>query len=1095
MGKQTLAELPEVLPEPAPPLQAAATTGTIYVIDLVGFSALTEDRISDDEKTGAEDVTQLVTALFGQLTTELSAHAIRFGGFAGDALIAWQSVGSEPLTEAALQDIAMRACQNVQAGLTCRTARASGSFWVGETQLDNSLRPLVWGSAVTDAFTALSMQPRPPFKKTAARQTHRLAKANVLAAASVAKRWAIIVQVLPPEACGEVTTDQLIQIIAAYREICDAYAAEIDNLVQDDKGLLAILVLPQSRQEDRSACDALLTALTRGRSPLIQPDRATATFGTLFRCRPQFSNQSVAITIGNPINQAAKSLTEQNTAATDSASVSQHPKQSESQFLIGREDETEKLQQALIQSRRAPHIAVLSGPAGIGKTALAQTLNTAEPETSIHIEATPGMRYLPFGAAQDLAEACGMSADGVFHSAGLATLAQNLPHTMIIENWQWCDEDSKRLIRQLQISRQAGLLLVTSRQDVTDLKASTAIGVTPLNFDQASQLIESLAPGVLDTALKRSVFDISTGTPFWLVQAALHYSEQSHGSLTTFSGLESLLSARAQGLSDPAIAVWRLHCAWRLPLTFSTARGILQTFDIELSPHHLNGLEALGWLTPDPTRPSDGLRPAHDILAEWGVADLPVTFERSLHAQIARAVSRQDGSPSRIARHWQSANKTLRAAVWYTRAAHVADRAGAHRLTVDHLSRSETLSRDVKRKHQTRTLQHLALSATAVWGIGKLRRAKQVLAAFDTVAKATPSSPQKRKALQRAATIQSEVGQFAGNSGLILSGLYQGWRNRRGAPGAYEVKARRDAFIYYLLGLSRLPVSGRFDRLINHAHELGEYRSETLLGCAAGTLHMSRGKWREAGTVLSSCHAAIAQTDDRQMLGVVQCLLALCDLYQGRAEDSFAWFERVAEIGRDQDHQLFKVWGAYGKAEAQLYAGNIIGAHEDARGAKHISIGLGDLQSVCIIEGVLAQTSLIQGDLGAARKHARNAMRFAAKLPPTNFSTLEGIAAAAQVGCELKALGMPDPDLDAIIKTSRKALKNYAQVFHIARPRYQYVEGLFARMHGDERRARKRIEKARTTATDLGMTYEQILATKALKTSTERQHGATAEIY
>lgn len=1090
-----MAELPDVLPEPAPPLQAAAKTGTIYVIDLVGFSALTEDRISDDEKTGAEDVTQLVTALFGQLMAELSTHAIGFGGFAGDALIAWQSAGSEPLSETALQDLAMRACQNVQAGLTCRTARATGPFWVGETHLDNSLRPLVWGSAVTDAFTALSMHPRPPFTKLATRQTHRLPKTNVLAAASVAKRWVIIVQVLPPAACGEVTIDQLIQIISAYREICDAYAAEIDNLVQDDKGLLAILVLPQSRQEDRRACDALLTALTRGRSPLVPPDRATATFGTLFRCRPQFSNQSVAITIGNPINQAAKSLAEQDIASTDTAGVSQQPTQTQSQFLIGRADETEKLRKALIQSRQAPHIAVLSGPAGIGKTALAQTLNTADPETSIHIEATPGMRFLPFGAAQDLAEACGMPASSVFHSAALAMLAQNLPHTMIIENWQWCDEDSKRLIRQLQINRQAGLLLVTSRQEVTDLEASTAINVTPLDFDQASQLIDSLAPGVLDTALKQSVFDISSGTPFWLVQAALHYSEQSHGSLTAFSGLESLLTARTQGLSDPAIAVWRLHCAWRLPLTFSTARGILQTFDIALSPDHLDGLVALGWLTPDPMRPSDGLRPAHDILAEWGVADLPVTFERSLHAQIARAVSRQDGSPSRIAQHWQSASKTLRAAIWYARAAHVADRAGAHRLTVEHLSRSETLSRDVKLKSQTRTLEHLALSATAVWGIGKLRRAKQVLAAFDAVAKTTPSSPQKQNALQRAATIQSEVGQFAGNSRLILSGLYQGWRNRRGAPGAYEVKARRDAFIYYLLGLARLPVSGRFDRLVNRAHELGEHRSETLLGCAAGTLHMSRGKWREADTVLSSCHAAIAQTDDRQMLGVVQCLLALCDLYQGRAEDSHAWFERVAEVGREQDHQLFKVWGAYGKAEAQLYAGNIVGAHHEASNAKRTSVGLGDLQSVCIIEGVLAQTTLVQGDLGAARKHARNAMRFAAKLPPTNFSTLEGIAAAAQVGCELRALGMTDPDLDTIIKTSRKALKNYAQVFHIARPRYQYVEGLIARMQGDEIRARKQIEKARTTARDLGMTYEQILATKALKINTERQHGATAEIY
>ena len=149
-------------------------------------------------------------------------------------------------------------------------------------------------------------------------------------------------------------------------------------------------------------------------------------------------------------------------------------------------------------------------------------------------------------------------------------------------------------------------------------------------------------------------------------------------------------------------------------------------------------------------------------------------------------------------------------------------------------------------------------------------------------------------------------------------------------------------------------------------------------------------------------------------------------------------------------------------------------------------MGLGDLQSVCIIEGVLAQTALTQGNFDAARKHARNAMRFAAKLPPTNFSTLEGIAAAAQVGCELKALGMTEPDLVSIIRTGRKALKSYAQVFPIARPRQQYVEGLLARMQGDEKRARKRIETARVTASGLGMNYEQALATRALKINTER---------
>ena len=1097
MGKQTLAELPEVLSEPASPLDATEKIGTVYVIDLVGFSALTENRIGIDAKSGAEDVTRMVTDLFGQLMAELSAYEIQFGGFAGDALIAWQALGSDTLSDTTLQDLATRACENVSAGLTCRTACASGSFWCGQVRTSHGPRPLVWGAAVADAFTALSRQPRRPSMELSTTQMKRAPQSRVLAAASVANRWAIIVRVLPPAACGDIKSDQLLQILSAYREICEAYAAEIDNLVQDDKGLLAILVLPQSRHEDRSACDALLAALTGGRSPLVEPNQATATFGTLFRCRPQFSNQSISITIGHPINQAAKALVEQRTGSIDAARVSQQRGFMQPQSLIGREDETESLRAALIRSRQDPHIATLTGDAGIGKTALANTLNTSDDEALVHVDATPGIRYLPYGAAQDLAEACNLSANNVFHADGIAKLAQNLPHTIIIENWQWCDEDSKRLIRQLHVDRGTGLLLVTSRQDVTDLKASTAICVTPLNFDQASQLIETLAPGVLDSVLKQSVIDVSEGNPFWLVQAALHYAEQSKSqdALTAISGLEGLLTARAQALPDPAIALWRLHCAWRLPLTYPTAQRMLQKFDIELSLAHVENLEALGWLTKGASDASDGLRPAHDILADWGVADLPVTFERSLHTQIAQTISSQDGSPSRIAWHWQRGGEKLRAAIWYARAAQVADRTGAHRLTVEHLSRAKMLSHDARRTNQTRALQHLALSATAVWGVGKLRRAKQILTAFDTAAKGAPNSAQKRRALQRAAAIQSEVGQFAGNSNLILSGMYRGWRNRRGALGAYEVKARRDAFIYYLLGLSRLPVSGRFERLVNRAHELGEFRSEALLGCAAGTLYMSRGEWQKAEGVLVACHTAIAQTDDRQMLGVVLCLMALCDLYQGRAEGSYAWFERVAEIGRDQDHHLFKVWGAYGKAEAQLYAGNIADARQDALEAKRISVGLGDLQSVCIIEGVLAQTALIQGDLDPARKHARNAMRFAAKLPPTNFSTLEGIAAAAQVGCDLKALGMTDPGLDTIIKTGRKALNSYAKVFPIARPRQHYVEGLIARIQGDERRAQKRIKTARITAMGLGMNYEQTLAIRALEIDMERQHGATPEIY
>ena len=1081
----------------APPYPAAEKTGTVYVIDLVGFSRLTEDRISTGEKSGTEDVTRLVTELFTQLTSELSAFNIKFGGFAGDALIAWQADGPSPLSELELQSIATRICEHVWSGLTCRTAHASGTFWVDRVNIGSVSRPLVWGRAVSNAFDALSKKPRQESEASLDAPSRPVSPAQMLATASVSNRWAIILRVLTPDACKTAAPDKVKQTITACRDISQAFSAEIDNLVQDDKGLIIIIVLPHARREDQSVCDALIANLTTGRQPLIDASQAAAIFGTLFRCRPMLSNRAVPITIGSPLNQAAKTLGSTDPRLKPQTSAIPLATQSEVRELVGRDTETEILCQALRQSRSAAHTATLIGAAGIGKTALVRTVDGSGAERSVHVDVTPGDRYLPFGCAQDLAEACNVPAKSVFEQSGQIALAQNLPHTVIIENWQWCDDDSKRLIRQLQTERDTGLLLITSRQEILDLDAQTEIQVAPLSLEQAGQLVESLAPNVLGRAQIQSVFDVASGTPFWLVQAALHYAETSRDrdELTVLSGLESLLTARAQDLSDPAIALWRLHCAWRLPLEFEPARELLMKFNIAISVEHLEELQALGWLSTDLSRPTNGLRPAHDILADWGGADLPVTFERSLHTQIARSVRSMNGAPSRIARHWQSADQKLRAAIWFRRAARVADRAGAHRLTVEHLAQAEALCSNARQSNQTRALQHLAILATANWGVGKLRRAKQTLIEFDTVAKTLPNSQKKRRALQRAAAIQSEVGQFAGNANLILSGMYRGWRNRQGTPDAYEVKARRDGFIYYLLGLSRLPVSGRFNHLISQAHALGEYRSETLIGCAAGTLHMSRCEWPEAEAVLGSCYTAIAQTDDRQMLGVVQCLHALCNLYQGRAEDSFAWFEMVAETGREQDHHLFQVWGAYGKAEAQLYAGSIDDARRYALTAKQKSVGLGDLQSVCIIEGILAQIALRDGDTDCARKHARNAMRFSAKLPPTNFSTLEGIAATAQIGCALKAAGLADPDLKTMIQTGRKALKNYARVFRLARPRHHYVEGLIARANGNERRAQSLIKKASRTASDLGMAYERGLAEQALGLNKEIPHAATAKIH
>lgn len=892
--------------------------GTVYVIDLVGFSQITANRIASGARLGTEALTRIVTNLFATLTDELARQDIRFGGFAGDALIAWQPLSSKSLSDDELQALTAEICDTVLSGLSCRTATAQGQFWRADLSMPDQAKCLVWGPAVGAAFSALAAKPRDPARSVAITQSPSIRDERLFATASVSDRWTVVLRALTPQACDAASPDMVADILERTFEICDAFSALIDNIVQDDKGLLLIIVMPPGPKPLIEPCTDLTESLTTGRRPLVSLKDVGSDYGMVFRYRPTIGDQAVTITIGHAINRAAKALVSGRAHGAAKSASAPRSKGAWSHDLVGREDELHTLLQILGTSKTTRQTVAMVGSAGIGKTSLVQQLLKNAVEGSTLVEVTPGSRYLPFGGAQDLAENCGLSARAVFDASGQKALARRLPKTVVIENWQWCDEESKRLFRRLQQDRDTGLLLLTSRADIDDLSADSRIDIAPLSSEQSDQLIERLAPGILPVAMKRSVFEIASGTPFWLVQAALHYASvgKSQPDIAPLSGLESLLGARAQHLSAPAMALWRLYCAWRRPLEFALAQDILANFGIEISVRHLDELQALGWVTPEPGFDGEHVRPAHDILADWGGGDLPVSFERALHSAIARRLSERQESPARIARHWHIAAQDLRAAIWYQRAAISADRAGAHRLTLTHLDQAIALGRKAENQKDIRALEQRALSATAMWGIGRLRRAKQELAKFDRLVDQVKNSQRKRDAVQRAGAIQSEVGQFAGSSKLIIAGVTRGWRARGRGAGAYEVKARREGFIYYALGLLRVPIDGRLKRSISRAYGLSEHRSETVLGCAAGTLYMLRCDWDDAEAVLTSCHNTIAQTDDRQMLGVSQCLLGLCALFQGDTEPALNWFERVAETGREHDHHMFKVWGAYAQAEA-----------------------------------------------------------------------------------------------------------------------------------------------------------------------------------
>ncbi|MEO1187683.1 MAG: ATP-binding protein, partial [Pseudomonadota bacterium] len=463
MEKPILADGSELSPVQSFLRGAEHLNGSIYVIDLIGFSKVTEAEIAESARSGTETVTRLITNLFGQLMDELAQRDIHFGGFAGDALIAWQADSNSVLSVAQLATISTNICQSIAPGITCRTATAQGTFWTADIATGQDLRPVTWGPAVLQAFSSLVSQPRGEISTSAIFESSPSWDEKIMVTASVSDRWTMIIRALTPEACGTATPDQLSSLLQRTVDICDAVGAEIDNIVQDDKGLLIVIILAASRAQDLTQRDRIRDNLTAVRNPIVHERDVASAFGTIFRCQPSLAGDPVSITLGEPINQSAKALDLEYASQTQPVQTLRTPLHATTQNLIGRERETQLLWHAYQASQHDRQTCILTAPAGVGKTVLVQDLSAKFEAPIAIVEATPGSRLLPFGCAQDLAEQCGLDAAAVFQSRGQIELARRIPNVIIIENWQWCDADSRRLIRRLQEKRTQGMLLVTSR--------------------------------------------------------------------------------------------------------------------------------------------------------------------------------------------------------------------------------------------------------------------------------------------------------------------------------------------------------------------------------------------------------------------------------------------------------------------------------------------------------------------------------------------------------------------------------------------------------------------------------------------------------
>ena len=242
----------------------------------------------------------------------------------------------------------------------------------------------------------------------------------------------------------------------------------------------------------------------------------------------------------------------------------------------------------------------------------------------------------------------------------LTALAGLRPALLLIEDLQWADEESLRL---LDVAPDAGcrlLVLATHRPEFVSswMQPTQSMALHPLSADSMGQLALQAFPGLTSAALRDALIERSAGNPFYLEELSREaITAASSGSPGISTGLSAGISAGAQ-MDSPAVPptiqaviaarIDRLDPACKRLLTTASALGnlfsrrMLQAMvsdDGDTAQAQMQALCDAGMLRL--TRDlSDEVRFSHALIQEVAYAGLPRARRRMLHRTIVRTITR-----------------------------------------------------------------------------------------------------------------------------------------------------------------------------------------------------------------------------------------------------------------------------------------------------------------------------------------------------------------------------------------------------------------------------------------------------------------------
>lgn len=316
-----------------------------------------------------------------------------------------------------------------------------------------------------------------------------------------------------------------------------------------------------------------------------------------------------------------------------------------------------------------------------------------------------------------------------------ALVSAGAPLLLVVDDAQWSDAQSLRLIHYLVRAAPSARLLVavTARREDLDaghplgalieslqaLGRFTEIKLDRLGRDETALLAERITGTPLDAADLRRLYGDSEGNPLFLVEALRADAP------AAAPKVQAVIAGRLARLSEPAAELAGVAAAVGRAFTADVAAAV-SGLDERTFVSALDELWRRGIVRAHGPSAYDF---SHGRIRDAAYAALGPPRQRQVHLAVARALEECGGAAAALAPHYEKAGATAAAVRWHERAARDAQWLHAHADAARALERALELSDGLPRgpgtaKIQLRLLTALPAPLVACEGYGSERMAR-----------------------------------------------------------------------------------------------------------------------------------------------------------------------------------------------------------------------------------------------------------------------------------------------------------------------------------------------------------------------------------